>query len=543
MGDTPNDGVGTLVVGVDALSQEVLDHLPSGSTSTIDEIVSNGASGPLESQLPPWTPSAWPSLYTGVNPGKHGVFGFLRYDGYDWDVVDATDVREHAIWELLSMEGYRSVVVNVPVTGPPAEFEGALIPGYISPADPTCHPAGLLSEVRDELGEYRLYNKQLNEGATREERINGYEEVTRMRGEALRYLVEREDPEFAFVQFQQTDTVLHEYPDDEEATSRVYRAVDDEIARTIEECDPDTVVIVSDHGIGPVDDVEFRPNTFLRDAGYLETTAGGEKPSWSQLSKEKIRGTAEPDDSEPELAERALSAAAGVGLTSQRIGRVLKTLRLDGIALRVVPNDLVRAGSEHVDFPASTAYMRDRIELGIRINKQGREPEGTVSAGAYERVRSEIIEEFSELTLPDGSPVFDDVLRREDVYSGPYVENAPDIVLVPANFDVFLSATVLDEPFGAARESWSHKLQGIVAIHGDDVPTANLRGAHLLDVAPTLLSLVGAPVSDRIDGSAVPVVEETERVSVPPYDPDGAPDRQEDDGAVKKRLSGFGYIE
>src|SRR6056297_4186708 len=146
-----------LVFGVDALCEEVLSRLPPDATPTIDRLLAEGASGPLESQLPPWTPSAWPSIYTGVNPGKHGVYCFLRFDGYDWDVVNATDVKERTLWELLDRHDRTSVVVNVPVTHPPRSFDGALIPGYTAPENPTCHPEGLLADVRESIGDYTVY--------------------------------------------------------------------------------------------------------------------------------------------------------------------------------------------------------------------------------------------------------------------------------------------------------------------------------------------------------------------------------------------------
>ena len=548
MSDTSGKTIDTLVIGVDALSHDVLSRLPDGTTPTIDAIISEGASGKLEAQLPPWTPSTWPSIYTGVNPGKHGVYGFLRFEGYDWEIVDGTDVREHALWELLSEEGYRSVVVNVPVTHPPAEFDGVLVPGYTAPEDADCHPAGLLEEIRDAIGEYRLYNAQLSEGATREERIDGYEELTRMRGEAFRYLLTREDPDFGFIQFQQSDTVFHEFPEEEEAPRRVYAAIDDEIKRMLNEHDPRNVVIVSDHGIGPCEGVEFRPNTLFRDHGLVETSADAEKPSWSQLATQTLRkgadGTATATERSPSTAERALSAAASVGLTSQRIGAVLETLHLDEAVLRVVPNDLVRAGSEHVDFPRSRAYMRDRIEMGIRINLAGREPDGTVEPDAYEGVRSGIITTLSDLESPDGKPVFDSVLPREEVFSGPYVDDAPDIVTVPRAFDVFLSASVLDDPFGTPRQAWNHKLHGIVAVSGPGIPATELHGAHMLDVAPSVLSLIEAPVSDRMDGTALPVIEESDRITYPDYeDADvGSTDTTPGDG-VEERLSNLGYLE
>ena len=532
-----------LVFGVDALCEEVLSRLPPDATPTIDRLLAEGASGPLESQLPPWTPSAWPSIYTGVNPGKHGVFGFLRFEGYDWDVVNATDVREHAVWELLSDHGRRSVVVNVPVTHPPGDFDGALIPGYVAPSDPTCHPEGLLSEVRDAIGGYRLYNEQLTEGATRDERVDGYEDLVEMRGRAFRYLLDREGPDFGFLQFQQSDTVFHEFPEDDEAVERVYRAIDREIAETLDATDPDVTLLVSDHGIGPIGDVEFRPNAYLRDRGDVQTSTTAEKPSWSQLSREQLRtdDTDDDDGSVPlALAERVLSGLARVGLTSQRLGTALAAVGLDDAVARVVPSNLVLAGSEHVSFADSRVYMRDRIELGLRVNVAGREPDGKVDVTEYEAVRESLIDELSGLSTPDGEPVFDDVLPREEVYNGPHVDEAPDLLLVPRGFDVFLSATVREDAFGPAKESWSHKIHGIAAVEGADIPPGDLQGAHLYDVAPTVLSALGVPVSDRMDGSALPVVEETGRASPPPYE---GGSEATDDAGVEDRLSNLGYLE
>ncbi len=84
-------------------------------------------------------------------------------------------------------------------------------------------------------------------------------------------------PEFGFLQFQQTDSVFHERPGDKAAIEAVYRAVDRQLEETLAETDPDNVLVVSDHGIGPVSGLEFRINEFLRDRGYLTAQNGGEE--------------------------------------------------------------------------------------------------------------------------------------------------------------------------------------------------------------------------------------------------------------------------
>ena len=535
-------GLRTLLVGVDGACLPVVEPLvEAGRLPVLGDLLERGASGRLASQLPPWTPSAWPSLYTGTNPGKHGVFDFLAFDGYDWDVVNRTHVRQPALWELLSERGLTSVVVNVPVTSPPRAFDGALVPGYVGPESPPTHPEGLVADLRDELGDYRVYAPRDADG---DEQVEWYERLTEMRGAAFRHLADRFDPEFGFLQFQQTDTVFHERPDDDAAVRGVYEAVDAEIGAVLDACDPDTVVLASDHGIGPYDSEEFRVNDYLRETGFVEPTRGeGGMPSWTALHRDR-RGEDGDDGARdgPSLGERLVSRAAAVGLTSQRIGRALSALGLADLALRVVPTETVRAGTERVDFAASTAYMRSRTELGVRINLEGREPEGTVPPEDYDEVRDALVAELRAARTPDGDPVFSAVEPREAVFDGPHVEAAADVLVVPDGFDTYLSASLHGEAFGPASESHNHKRHGLVAAAGDGVDAAaDLADAHLFDVAPTVLSALGVPPSTAMDGDVLPAVD-----AVPPADYDDfeeGPTERTDDRRVEARLADLGYID
>lgn len=523
----------TLLIGLDGVCRDVLEPMfEAGRLPALASLFEDGVVGDLESQVPPWTPSAWPSLYTGVNPGKHGAFDFLAFDGYDWGLVNRTHVREHAIWELLDRHDTSSVVVNVPVTGPPREFDGALVPGYVSPEPPTCHPEGLLDELEAELGEYRVYAPAGVEG---DEAIEWYRRLVEMRGEAFRLLAEREDPTFGFLQFQQTDTVFHERPADETAVRTVFEAVDEQVAETLEACDPDRVIVASDHGIGPYSEDEFRVNEYLAEMDYLRTTTGeGGMPSWSSIVREK-------EESASSIGGRLVALAATLGISSQRIGDLLDRLGLKDLVLRHVSTGTVRAGSERVDFADSAAYMRSRTELGVRINKAGRDPSGVVAPAEYSAVRDDLITALNEARAPDGEPIFDDVAPAEEFFDGPYADEAVDIVTIPAGFDRLLSAAIRGEVFGDSPEEWNHKRTGIVAMTGDGVDeAASLDGAHLFDVAPTVLSSLGLPPCDRMDGGTLAPIDGVEPEPYAPFDP--RLERTEDDD-VTERLSQLGYID
>ncbi len=531
--------VDTLLIGIDACCLPILEPLfEDDRVPTIRSIWEDGPSAELESQIPPWTASAWPSLYTGTNPGKHGVFDFLTYNGYDWGVANANTVAEPSLWELLDYHELGSVVVNVPMTYPPSEIDGAVVPGFTAPEDPPCHPEEILDEIREEIGNYRVYPTPGGE----EDAFDEYVESVGMRGDAFRYLAERFEPDFGFVQFQVTDTVFHQYGYEEELVAEIYEAVDREIERILEATDPDLALLVSDHGLGEYEGSEFRLNTFLCEQGYIEATRSGEgMPSWQTIREQSLREGEERTERDPTLLERGVATAARFGLTTRRIGRALETIGLDEFAKHHAPAGIVKASDEQVDFADSTAYMRSRVETGVRINLEGRDPEGVVARKDYEDCRDELIELLSGIEAPDGEPVFEDVARVEEYYEGPNLDPAPDVLTVPNDWNHFLSAQLRDEQFAPPTEPWNHKLYGIAAATGPEVGDGDLGEPHLLDIAPTVLSAFDVPRSDRMDGEPLTVVEPTDTMEYPTRG--GGQGETTADETVEDRLADLGYLE
>jgi predicted AlkP superfamily phosphohydrolase/phosphomutase len=539
----------TLLLGLDGACRPVVDEVAAAhDVPTLQTLLDGGYADALESQLPPWTPSAWPSLYTGTNPGQHGVYGFLTFDGYDGDVVDRTDVQEYALWEILDDHGYRSVVVNVPVTHPPREIDGAIVPGYVAPEDPTCEPADAIETVvaESDRTEYQLYPPKADD-VTRETHVAAMCDLVDARRIAFEVLAEQVDPHFGFLQFQVTDTVFHEHPGDWDAIGRVYEAVDDAMQRVLTLHEPDNVFVVSDHGIGEYTGTEFRVNDFLREEGYLETVRSAEKmPSFDSIERSELRDPSGGDALSERLLTRTFGALGRLGLTSQRAERVLERVGLDETVASIVPTDAVQAASETVDFQASTAYMRSRIELGVRVNLAGREPDGTVPQSEYDAVRSEIAEALRAVATPGGDPVFEDVLPREAVYSGPALDEAPDLVLVPAAFDHMLSKSIRGEQFGPPSEPWNHKRDGLFAATGPDCTPEKMADAptpHIYDVAPTVLATFDINPHERMDGQPLPLVTQLEATVYQDFEarPDAATDGVDDE--VKSHLDNLGYLE
>jgi len=165
-----------------------------------------------------------------------------------------------------------------------------------------------------------------------------------------------------------------------------------------------------------------------------------------------------------------------------------------------------------------------------------------VAPEEYEAIRESLIEALRELRTPDDEPVFDAVLPREAVFDGPYVEDAADVLLVPADYDHYLSALLRGEEFGEPWQSHNHKRYGVVAAAGDGVDaSADVGDARLFDVAPTVLATLGVPASERMDGRPLPFVDAVGTERYPDFE--GGPDAETADRDVEQRLSDMGYLE
>jgi predicted AlkP superfamily phosphohydrolase/phosphomutase len=136
----------------------------------------------------------------------------------------------------------------------------------------------------------------------------------------------------------------------------------------------------------------------------------------------------------------------------------------------------------------------------VFLRVQGREKEGSVRPGAeYEALRSEIAEAALALRDPDSEePIFQAVFRREELYQGPYLEQAADLILAP--YDGY-------DPKGPLyRDTLTYKGDELVGMHTFDDAMFYVGGRRIpqtrfsvLSVMPTILSLMGVPLPSSLD--------------------------------------------
>ena len=150
-----------LIVALDGATFKVLNPaLEDGNVPTIQSLINQGVSGELESVVPPLSTYAWPTIYTGVNAGKSGVFAMSPVNcknnllEIESGLINSTKVRSISLWKILSEHGKRVGVVNIPVTYPPEQVNGFIISGFLTPSQDRgyFYPA----ELEESLKEYQI---------------------------------------------------------------------------------------------------------------------------------------------------------------------------------------------------------------------------------------------------------------------------------------------------------------------------------------------------------------------------------------------------
>ncbi|HEB12443.1 MAG TPA: hypothetical protein ENI11_02070 [Actinobacteria bacterium] len=198
----------------------------------------------------------------------------------------------------------------------------------------------------------------------------------------------------------------------------------------------------------------------------------------------------------------ALKKNPGYGLAGSAIGK----LNISALK-RLIPNKIIKKTikftKEAIDWSKTSAYSSPVTQQGIYVNLSGREPQGVIASGDYERVRDEIIDALHALKDPKTDTPIVQARRREEIFSGASIECIPDIIL-----DFELSGLeAKDSVLGGEAVQWSdggsrgiHHRDGVFIAHGPDVRAGSFDGLRLEDIAPNVLALAGLDVPRGLDG-------------------------------------------
>jgi len=512
-----------LVLGLDGAAFSVLRPLAeAGRLPNLARWIAEGAHAPLASTTPAMTFPAWSSFWSGLSPGRHGLFDFTQKlpGAYALRFANAADREGASLARRVCDAGGSVLVLGLPATFPPEPVRGLVVAGWDAPVSTGSDPArasdpALYRTIEARVGPWMT--PDLDEGAHAEDwheraidlLLARIARKTRFALEALAQLRARGDaPDLMVVVYSESDTVCHHYWRDHDACSprrdprasakrrgavaAVYEALDaacGELRRAFSE--GAACFVLSDHGAGGAAREVAQLGQRLAECGLLarRRSAWDRRARWAR-----------------DLALHALPPRA-----RERAFR-----RLRGAAARVES----AARFAGFDWARTVAFSEDvNTQPGVWINLAGREAEGCVRSADYERVRDDVIAALADWKLPDSSaPVVARARRREEVYQGRHTSRAPDVVVELAERDGY-GISLVPTPWSDASRTSVRRLEdlelaggkgrgmnGVHTPHGIWIQTnaegarGALAAANIADTAPTILRAIGLAFEAALDG-------------------------------------------
>jgi predicted AlkP superfamily phosphohydrolase/phosphomutase len=453
-----------LIIGLDGATPDLLFHRLREVMPTTARLVDRGTRAVLRTTDPPLSVPAWPVMFTGVDPGTLGFYGFRHRSGNSYTemyVPRADQTPVPTVWQLASQAGLRVGVIGMPLGYPPPAVNGFYISDFLTPpgSQDVTFPPELKAELERSYGPYRF--DVVFRSQERKELFDRIVSMTETRFRVAEDLYSREPWDLFAVHEIGTDRLNHAYTKYFDESHRdfvrgnpyenvardYYRVLDAGIARLLSRADRETrVMIVSDHGSMPMDGC-FCVNQWLAEKGYLA-----------------IQSAVPP-----------------------------------GTALDKAP----------VDWDRTTLWGAGGYYARIFVNLRGRESRGIVAPGQLPALRRRLENDLATIRDPAGNPLQVQILDPKTIYHEVHGD-APDLMLYFGDLK-WRSAGTLGYPGLFLRENDTgpddavHSFDGVFLWTSvrDERAGVDLPEQQIRDVAPTILQFLGLPIPPHIQGRPI----------------------------------------
>lgn len=484
----------TLVIGLDCAVPELL--FGDERLTNFRRLMDGGCYGQLETIVPPITVPAWMCMATSQDPGSLGIYGFRNRSDHSYDglsIVNSKAIHELAIWDQVAREGKRANIIGVPPSFPPRKVNGVCVGCFMTPdtsKDTYTHPPNVSDEIRSLTGEYPVDVKGF-----RTDRKDWLKDeiyaTSRKHFEVVRHLMQTSEWDYmqfveicldrlqhGFWKYHDHEHVLHEPGNPYQDVIRdYYLYLDDELGKIFELLTDDTAILVmSDHGAQRLDG-GFCVNEWLVKEGLL--------------------------------------------------------------VLNEYPKEITPFSKLSVNWDETKVWSEGGYYARVFFNVKGREPRGVIDPADYETVRNEVKAKFEALPNDKGEPMGTLVFKPEEIYRT--VRNiAPDLIVHFGSL-YWRSIGGVGYPSFYVQENdtgpddCNHAQFGSFILASSNNPLrGEIKGAHILDLAPTLLELGGYDVPHTMQGNSLVLGKSLEEINSG-YSPT-------EEEIIRERLSGLGYI-
>lgn len=536
------------VIGLDGAAWHLLDPLiEAGLMPRLAALKAKGAWGSLRSTVPTYTPPAWTSAATGVNPGRHGIYGFVEghAQAEHQSLSHSGKVRSPTIWEMANAQEARAGIYNLPLTYPPQPLDGWMVSGMMTPGygerqrgfaswGSPHDGAELEAKILEWAPGYVLDISANYEQDWRDEKLAiAALDSIHQRKVVLERLLATDPPDVLFSVQESPDRIQHVYyrymdPSDvlydtpqakniRPHVERCFAALDDIIGLLDDWAGDDGgVVLCSDHGFTAWE-VTVHLNALLAQWGYFSL-----KPGTRAMQSGVVR-------------------------------------KLIPVAKRVLPRKFARGAKAKsfaaINWSKTRAFASPIPQQGIYVNLKGRERFGIVDASELDAIKDDIARRLKEAVAPDGEPFVDKVWRSEEAFHGDALDGAPDLLPVMRDhhyensdeiFHTDAFSNVSHMPRGV------HHPDGVVIVSGPGVDAGERVDGSVQDVTPTLLYLAGLKVPGGLDGTVLTDAFDQAHLKAKPVEliappsserrDETSPYSDEEEAMIEESLRGLGYL-
>ena len=505
-----------IVLGLDGADPKILrKYLPT--LPNFSKLMKEGVFGELAAPIPSVTLPAWLSFETGKNLGKLGVYMlWKRKEGsFDVEPINPANVKSQKIWDVLGQHGKTTGVFAMPGTYPGLAINGFIVSSpFTGTKEPNIYPESLKPEIK------KLGFKEMGMIYGNDQVLEETKELLDIQFRTAKYLMEKR-PDVLLLYFPQIDHVCHMVGKKPEIRDRelqnVYKRCDEVLGGVLEGMRKgDTLFVMSDHGFR-FPNKAFYFSNWLRKEGLLELKNPRELRIKSLIRKHT----------------RKFLAFLHLSHTLDFVPKKVKN------TLSPLPS----RNPKNINWQHTKAFAIQSATCSpsIYINLKGREPYGIVEPGEeYESVRDEIISGLREL----GFKAF----KREELYSGPYVEEAPDITFLTEGTDfagysaVPCDKLILELPLG------THANYGIFFAYGNSITKGvTLNNADIKDVMPSILHLLDLPIPGDVDGKVLDIFTFDRKIKCGSAEGEMTEEEkelsEEEKHRIKNRLEALGYLD
>jgi predicted AlkP superfamily phosphohydrolase/phosphomutase len=521
-----------LFIGLDAGDTELIEQwCRAGLLPNIAQMRSRGIWARMQTTAEIMHVSAWPSIFTGTPPDEHGLYhAYVMQPGQQTPVRPRPDKSPVPfLWQLLSDQGKRCVIMDAFMTCPLQNFNGTQIVEWGTWSwfwEPTILPAALEKEMQKKFGPYPAEDHS-QIGMTPPPDPRGFHQrliaAVAKKTQVVKWLMEREAWDFFLVVFGESHPAGHYFwhfhdpsyiahPKEgagvlQSALRDVYVALDKAVGDILQSVDDTTTVfLVSGDGMGPNYSGSHILNDLLTRMGLFNNLQGGER--------HPANGPSKAPGQVPKAKTDVLSAIRNMIPKSVRVA-VSRAL----LPRHVNEKLSLRWKTAGISWQHTRTFLIENAnESYIRINLKGREPQGIVEPGReYEELCEKLYQTLKGMSNPaNGKPAVCTVYKTDDIYHGPCRSHMPDII-VNWDDDARVTTELLTEKYGLIRSerpgyavmpyyTGNHRPNAFMLVVGPEIPQEKtLEQTSILDLAPTILTYFDIQPPDYMDGKILTV--------------------------------------